>query len=100
MARKDCHLDALIMTLLIAIIVSLFILIQSTDSQPDVITKKITKTRASGGCSCANVLEYGVKGKWIKNEKKMLSSYLMTDKEIRKALYLPEEMYRDDLRFV
>ena len=99
MARKDCHLDALIITLLITITVSLFILTQNVDSQTDDITKEITKAKTRG-CSCANVFEYGVKGKWVKKEQKMLSSYSITDKEIRKALYLPEEMHRDDLRYV
>ena len=52
-------------------------------------------------CTCLNIFEYGVKGTWVRSREKLksnLQSRNVSDKEVRRALLLPEKLHREDLR--
>ena len=57
----------------------------------------------SRSCACPNIFEYGVQGSWVKSDGESSAvptnqKHVPTDLEIRRALRMPDELHRDDLR--
>ena len=106
MSRNYLRFDKTTTILLIAfILMFIFIIIlavklhNSINYSDDVIEI----SSPTGTCKCSNVLDYGVKGGWEKSHdtSNVISrgqSRVHTDKELRRALLLPDELHRADLR--
>eukprot|EP00794_Sanderia_malayensis_P012740 gene12740-14045_t len=95
----DCHLNIIILILLIMIttsIISLIVLHEKVSNYSVEETAYENDLKKSE-CPCNDVLDYGTKGQWIASKSESIG---LSDAELRVKLGISPEMHRGDTRYV